>query len=454
MLIGFGSALRLALALVNRQANDNHLQVVQYIAAYHSFPKPGVFWESYQPQLYHLIVAVLWQYLTFGSYTALILTANLVSCAAGIATLILLYRGLQGWQLPGWLQVLGLALVCFNSKMIGLSGEATNDALAIALGTAALLCAERYVMTGSTKWFVRTLVSTVAALLTKADTVVVFVAVGFLLLVVWLGHPSWTSTSRRSKRFALVYLLGILALFTLVGPYRANEQASGSPFAINVAPDPLPPLVHPTYVRRPGTTSIVDTYLTFRFVNLMEHPFITNGYTDYPLQRTSLWSQLYGRLVSVHFDQWPPSWRSTTWTTRRIVQGLLILGLLPAIFLILGIGGALFRSVRLAAGRFRLRSPEDARLLLHLVVVVVSMAYIVAATMQHRDFSVMKVEFLLPMCFSFLFLTMTGAQVVLRRTRRYPAVALGVTCWILAFCLLSIVDIMALIYRLAVIATF
>ena len=55
-----GVALRVLLALVNTDANDNHLAVVEIIAQEHRLPERTETFQAYHPPLYHATAALLW----------------------------------------------------------------------------------------------------------------------------------------------------------------------------------------------------------------------------------------------------------------------------------------------------------------------------------------------------------------------------------------------------------
>jgi hypothetical protein len=147
-------------------------------------------------------------------------------------------------------------------------------------------------------------------------------------------------------------------------------------------------------VYRPGATSIVDTYLTFRIVDMVRHPGLTNDTHDYPLHRTSLWSQLHGRAHSTHFAQHPPSWRNSSPGVLLLTRCILVVALLPTLLLV----AAATRFV----GRLLIwvRRPWletiDAREVLLGITAWAYVAFIVVYTLTYRDFSTMKAEFLLP----------------------------------------------------------
>ena len=89
-----GVLLRVYLALVNTEANDDHLTIIRIIAQQHRLPRLRDAWEGFQPKLYHVPVAVLWNLSPWQSPTVQLRIAQLVACAAGIATLFVVRAAL------------------------------------------------------------------------------------------------------------------------------------------------------------------------------------------------------------------------------------------------------------------------------------------------------------------------------------------------------------------------
>ena len=52
-----GTALRVSLALVNREANDDHMTVVRMIRTTGQLPTKADCWECFQPKLFHRTAA-------------------------------------------------------------------------------------------------------------------------------------------------------------------------------------------------------------------------------------------------------------------------------------------------------------------------------------------------------------------------------------------------------------
>src|SRR5262245_38992330 len=87
-----GVILRVALALVNDQANDIHTNVIRIMAYENRIPENHEDREAFQPKLYHGTVAALLKIVPPQSEWFEIILAQLVGCTAGIITVFLAYR--------------------------------------------------------------------------------------------------------------------------------------------------------------------------------------------------------------------------------------------------------------------------------------------------------------------------------------------------------------------------
>jgi hypothetical protein len=82
-----GVVFRVAGAVVNTEANDDHMEVIRVLSKERRIPAPDEFWESFQPLLYHATVAsalVALPELPPGRDTKV---AQGISCIAGLMTL-------------------------------------------------------------------------------------------------------------------------------------------------------------------------------------------------------------------------------------------------------------------------------------------------------------------------------------------------------------------------------
>jgi hypothetical protein len=443
-----GVLLRLYLATVNREANDDHLTVIRIIAFQHHLPGLREAWEGFQPKLYHVSVAMLWNLSPWQSWTARVLIAQLVACAAGIATLFIVREALIRRGVSPPTRLLAFALVALSPALIGLNAQATNDSFVIMFSTLALDRAYEFFRSGARRDFILMSAWVVLAALSKGNALVVFLAITLTLVHAIMRQPTIPGLSRRQVISLSAVFVTIFLVFTAtLGPYRSNWEDTGNAFAINSDPAPLPHFFKRTYVYRPGTTSIADTYFTFRFVDMLEHPTITNEPDVYPRHRTSLWSQLYGRAHLAHFAQHPPSWRNTSSLVITVSRLILMLALLPTAFLLVG----MLRAVaEVTMPAWRLASPRRATLDQELLALtaVGFVAFIVVYSLRYRDFSTMKAEFLFPGLLAYVLLFADEVGRAATRYNRQPRLR-QVAGWMFAALLaLYVTDVVVLAVQL------
>jgi hypothetical protein len=415
-----GIAARVGLALVNEEANDRHLPVIRTIAFEHRFPALGEKWEAFQPKLYHLTVALVWRAMGSGSSRwALVRAAQLVSCAAGVLTLLVVVRFLRERAVSDRARVAVTALAAFNPGLVGMSAQATNDAFVILFGSLAVFNGARFF----TRWrrgdFVGLCAATFLAGVSKGNGLVVIVVVLATCLLVFVRPP--LAGPRGGRRAALAYGLAfallVIPAVAFVGPYADHQRQSGSPFVTNIGTSPAPDLFRQTFEERPGLTSLAHGLLTFRLVDLLEHPASTADPAVYPVHRTSLWTRVYAQNSSIRFERTPPSWASTSPLVEALTRVLFVLGLVPVALLAVGAGAAVRDVVRGWRGdghegpsqadskRAAEAWPATALLLL---TVAGYLAFVALYSVRVRDYSTMKQIFVLPGLLGFVALTVNG----------------------------------------------
>ena len=437
IVLAVGVVLRIYLALVNAEANDDHLPVVAIIAEEHRMPRLREAWEGFQPKLYHTVVAVLWKLSPWESWPVRVRIAQFVSCAAGILTLLVLRRGLAQLPLTPAARLMTFALVSVNPALIGLSAQATNDSFVILFSTVALICALTVFRDGRAWPFVVMAASAALATISQGNGLVVVAAIvaAVVLLIVRSGSIGALSRAR-SVSYAAAFVIVVLASAAVLGSYRANWEDTGNPFAINGERAPRPSLLEETYVYRPGVTSIAHAYLTFRLADMLRYPVTTNGIDDYPRHRTSLWSQVYGRAHVAHFSQHPPSWKNTTAVVLMLTRAILLAALVPTVLLVRGMTRQAFwvarRSQRSGA------QPQVPEAVLTLAAWG-SLAFLVLYSMSYRDFATMKAEFLFPAVLAFAWLFGSELDRVHARTANLrgwrhvvPALCVALACLYIA----------------------
>ena len=190
---------------------------------------------------------------------------------------------------------------------------------------------------------------------------------------------------------------------------------------------------------------MVDAFATFRFFNLLRFPVITTqGPESYPLHRTSLWTQLYGRAHLVHFDQWPPAWKNQNPGIFWLARAIFVLALLPTA--LAWVGAFRFSAMLVRSVRFPGQTALDSWIVI--IAALGWLGFVVLYSMQYRDFSVMKFIFVLPgitswaafLCMGFDWTADLLSKTLWRRT-------LALAC--AGLCGLYCVDVIWLIVQLA-----
>jgi hypothetical protein len=460
-----GVVSRLGLALVNEEANDRHLPVIRIIAFEHRFPAWDEKWEAFQPKLYHLTAALVWRAMGSGSSrSALVRAAQLVSCAAGVLTLLVVVRFLRERAVSDRARIAVIALAALNPGLVGMSAQATNDAFVILFGSLTVYYGVRFF----TRWRGGDLVGVgVASLLagvSKGNGLVVIVAVLATCALVF-ARPR-VAAAHGGRRAALAYGLGfallVIPAVAFIGPYAGYQRRFGTPFVTNMRESPPPHLFRQTAAERPGLTSLADGLLTFRLLDLLEHPASTSDPTTYPTHRTSLWTRVYAQNFSIRFERCPPSWASTSRIVENLTRTLFLLGLVPIALLAAGAASAV-RDVargwltggdagRSPEGREGPPEPWPATALLVLTAAGY-LAFVALYSVRVRDYSTMKQIFVLPGLLGFVAFTATGIDRVAAGaagSRRATFLGRAATAGVLLVALASAVDVALLIRDLSV----
>ncbi|MEI8358218.1 MAG: hypothetical protein WCH13_07015 [Deltaproteobacteria bacterium] len=466
--LAIGIGLRLLLALVNREANDNHVAVISLIADKHSLPPLEACWACYHAKLYHLVCAVLVNLLGLRQAGARTVLAQLVSVAAGTGTLLVLRRflrdraALDDSALAARAGFWGFTLLALAPDMVGIDAQATNDSAVIFLSTLALWSLWRFLRDGARRHAAVATGAAALAAITKASGLVTLAVCITAVGVQWASrrfaaqgrHPE-SAGPPRSEPFvpargpahalALAMLLGASVLFVpFAGPYFSHWKRLGSPFVINVSKDAPAPLLVDDPIRRAGVTSVANAYFTFRFLDLLENPSITQRPEPVPFHRTSLWTQLYGRFHFSRFAQWPPSWATASRRVLALGRSIFILALLPTALALFGFVRALRPWFDAATGRMRMLA-WGADWVFPLAACAF-LAMLLKLTHDYRCFCTMKPIYLLPGVLAGLAFFVDGSTWFLQRIGRVRVV---LPFWLGALAGLYMIDLLMLAEKLA-----
>jgi Dolichyl-phosphate-mannose-protein mannosyltransferase len=434
-----GVSLRVLLAIVNADANDAHLPVIRIIAFENRFPEKSEVWEAFQPKLYHATVAVIWKLWPTTSMWVLTRLAQAVSCTAGIATLVVVLVFLRRLSLSPRVRFLVFALVALNPELIGISAQATNDAFVILFGTLVLYFGFLFFQDGKRNAFVALIVAACLAGLSKGNGLVAITAVLTTFVVAALWHsPTYRLTRGQLALHAMIFAAVVLPIVWEIGPYGMHQRQYGSAFVTN----------WPSSYVRPGFTSVAQGLLTFRLLDLIQHPFNTHGMTLYPAHRTSLWSRLYGQAHFVHFEQWPRSWQSRDPALQDLGRLLLVVGLLPSVLL-----GWQLWATGVTAARWLLRKRRDGTVPFGPVLLVLAafghLAFVAVYAYLQPDFSTMKVIFIFPGLLGFVMLLASATEDFSGWCSQRPALEPLVHSVFAVLLLGYVIDVSALILQLS-----
>jgi hypothetical protein len=116
--------LRLWLTLVNREANDSHMEVVSIILRTNKLPTMQDCGECLQPKLFHYIAAMVIEALGLAKaeVSTLWLVAQLINFVAGMVTLAIVWLFLLNIPFKNnLLKLLAFALAALNPALIGIN---------------------------------------------------------------------------------------------------------------------------------------------------------------------------------------------------------------------------------------------------------------------------------------------------------------------------------------------
>ena len=427
--------LRFSLAVVNRESNDNHMEVIQRLLSGQSVDKDDCL-ECFHPKLYYSLSSFLIRAFSIDDDVDQVIFTQSMNALVGSLTLIFIWKFIQHYQISKTVKHLVFALWAFNPTYIGIHGQASNDALVILLSTISLSSFLKYLDKHTNASLILFSLFAGLASITKINGL--FFSAGLLIsLLVLLRKGNAT----RIIRTLLVFGSFVLILVALFSPYVEYMKRYGTPAAHTVPRQPFPHFIDDTYYRRPGITSILSGYFTFRLFDLLKEPHSTNEVENYPLHRTSLWSQLYARSLSVHFQEWPLSWVSHDPLVADITRIIFILGLVPLCVFVLGY-------FALAQRFFSRKRGSEQDLSVHLVIASVLLGSMVISTLFYRDYSFMKPIYLYPATLSFVGIFLFGIRAVLPALREHRTVFAAGAVALVMLLVVQVTDILLLIHQL------
>jgi len=304
-----GTCLRLALAVVTppELAYDDHFTPIRIVAREQRLPAANECWQCYQPPLYYVIsagvfetaerVAAAWGRTPADAQRIGHKALQFISVVAGSATLWMCVLVLRRACRPSAAhEALGVGVVALLPQHIYMSAMVTNDALTYLLATLTVYAALRAHDAG---WPVLHAVVTGllagATVLSKAYglvtalTVLLMIGGGAILSIVRRArlpggeHPTVPSHALRPTPSAALALLVAASAFG-VWPTVRNLGWYGRLHVDNFDFFRTPMRLQP-----PGAASAID-FTSFRLLDLLKYPWVHTTHVN------SFWTELYARL--------------------------------------------------------------------------------------------------------------------------------------------------------------
>lgn len=442
------SLLLLILGFVNRESNDNHVEVMQKIIKENRIPNDiGDCWLCWHPKLYYLVGVAVFKLFNLSSNSTQIIAAQIINVIAGIVTLFFVYSFIKKISKNDKANLIIFTLIALNPKLIGIFAQSTNNGFAIMFATISIYFFDGFMNEPDTKSFLLTVLFTILSISSKTTTLPMLVSFILIFLVRLLINIKNSDYLKTYGVYFIAFLLIISLTAPLFGGYYNKYAKYGDPFKISVDPCTPPQLFTETTCNRPGVTSIFNSFFKFRIIDAIMHPYTGNGPDPNPLHRTSLWAQLYGRANYVQFDSWPPSWATNNPFIVNIGKIILILALVPlCIFFygfIININNA-FRGIIKYKGRYL----QDHNGWFFVIIFLMYVAFTVYCSWRYRDFAFMKMDYIFPGLLSYVKILLDGLKKInelIKNKKTWNFVTYGLLTLLCAF---YFVDVVCLIYQL------
>lgn len=399
--------LRIALSVVNDSANDDHISVIKIIQNEKRLPTKNEAWEGFQPKLYHVVAAAVFNIVSLKEQKYQIRLAQFLNCIAGIITICIVWLFLNNLQVTDRVKFISFSLVALNPKLIGINAQATNDSFVIMFSTATLYLIYCFFKQKKSKYFIGLTICSIFAGLSKGNGLVLFFGILLVFILKLIAEKKFLLHSNNYLPQIAIFSFIYLLIVPVCGQYYYNYREFGSPFTINLNKEPFPHFFQKTYHSRPGVTSIASSYFTFRIIDMVKHPTITNDNLNYPLYSTSLWSQLYGSTHFIFFDLWPLRWQTNNTKILNIGRATLIVALIPTFILLLEIFKVICRrTINIVRADFKFVAEENDWIFD--IFLFGYILFILSYTLTYRDSGTMKAIFIFPALLSVIHLFSKG----------------------------------------------
>lgn len=443
--------LRIDLGLVNREQNDNHIEVMARIRDKRPTDIDDC-WQCYHAKLFHKTTLLINDFFGDDSTKSLTVSGQLINTFFGILFLLLLIHFVLAQKWKDVTKYGLIILLLFSPKLLTMHAQATNDTFIAFFSTATFFSIWKWKNQKNIKhqvfWLVLLYICATLAALSKLSGILTILTAYTLT---W-SHIILALLAKKTETLSYLFLTLFLTLFSIFsiimyGPYYQHYLNHGNPFKINAPRDSFPPLYKKNNTWRPGTLSVVDSLGTFKLFSMLQQPYVLNTFdTPYAPHRTSLWSMQYGQFISTHFEQWPESWQNTTpvmqWTTRT----LFVLGLPIPVFMLYGIWLTLIDTLNKIRRKGVVTTFFSTCHWSYLMITGIFYVSLIRFVLIYREFTSMKFIYITPITLFLLYFFGQGLDNYVKKKNTIMKV-FGI--WIFLLTIFSVIDIFVLISDLS-----
>jgi hypothetical protein len=455
------SLLRISLAMVNRDANDNHFKVIRIIANENRIPNKEEFecLQCYHPKLYHFVAAKTIN-LFFATPVNKLTDLNdsrkiisqMINVLAGILTLFVVFKFLKKLMLSLSTQLLTFSLIALNPALIGINAQATNDSFVILFSTSAIFFLFSFLKNKSWTSLGLLSASVILASLSKGSGIIIFLGILIIFFLKIISELKNIPELKKQIFATILFFVTCFPAIAFIGPYSQYYSAYGTPFVINKPKSAFPDFIERTYEGdKTGITSIYDAFFTFRFFDLLENPYL-NRETDpekYSLNRMSVWTQLFARNNFIQFEGHPKQWAvKLSNPIYNLGKIIFIFSLVPLTIFVFGIFFVTKKTI-IDFWKEKLAYFSKNCEWIFIFFFWLFIAFIVKFTLDYRDYTTMKPIYLFPALLPFVYIFGIGLEKIKEATKKLTLFQHGLNAILILLLFLYTIDIAHLIKKLA-----
>lgn len=391
--------LRIVLVAVNDQRNDDHIEPVLLWQTNGNLSAADQCWECFQPALFYFVAKSVSSLVGATTDRQVYYVIQILNLLIGAILLWLILRYIESLNLHKTTTILLMFFWALNPELVSINALATNDMLLFLLGFIILYLTTKLIKNQKLETELILVIMLIAAGVTKGNSLAFLgLYIAFIILQLLLGKIRGFKGIAAKATFIVV----LIASFAFGGRYVEKHQQFGDPFRINVTkPQPAKFIgFDSSESLRYGVRDIKSATLEFPLTSLLKQPFNLNDSKNTQPHRENLWTQYLGQFTNYLFEGYPSKWSSVNNDYLNFARVNILVHLALVLLLFYGCVTSLKHVF------IQFYSAQ----LLHLVSLLVFLAFSLIYAIEFRDFSFMKVMFLFPVYMSMIYLFAEGIK--------------------------------------------